>query len=153
MGSLALINLSLHVLAAFVWIGSSVFLTLLWFIPVRGTIDQISWEQLHLALGKRYLRWSWLAIEILLLTGIFNLLRVGIDSGFSFQPAFVRRLTGKLLIVLLMIGLQAGLGLVWFPRLAQVRFAGAAEQAVRRALVAITAGGGAALWLAMVLHT
>ena len=152
MGSLGLLNLSLHLFAAFIWIGSSAFFSLLWLPPARGSIDPIAWEELLVGLGRRYLRWSWLAIEILLLTGIFNLLRVGIDSGFAFQPAFLRRLISKLLIVLVMIGLQAGLSLAWMPRRASGPSARGAERAVRRALVATSIGGGVALWLGMILR-
>lgn len=152
MDSLGLFNLSLHLFAAFIWIGSSSFLSLLWLPAVRRDVDPISWEELLVALGKRYLRWSWLAIEILVLTGVFNLLRVGIDSGFAFHPAFLSRLIGKLVIVLVMIGIQIGLSLAWMPRLARGRFEGTAERAVRRALVATSAGGAVALWLAMMLR-
>src|ERR1700675_2288548 len=133
MSSLWLFNLSLHLLAVFVWIGSSAFFSLLWGPMVRRSIDPISWKELRLGLGRRYLRWSWAAIEILLLTGILNILRVGLERGFAFQPAFLRRLIGKLLIVLVMIGLQTGLSLVWMPRLAKGVSGEEAERPVRRA--------------------
>ncbi len=152
MGSLGLLNLSLHLFAAFTWIGSSAFFSLLWLPPVRRSIDPASWEELLLRLGRRYLRWSWLAIELLVLTGIFNLLRVGVDIGFAFQPAFLRRLTGKLLIVSAMIGIQIGLSLAWMPRLARSSSAEGAKRQVRRGLIATSVGGGVALWLAMMLH-
>ncbi len=152
MDSLGLLNLSVHLFAAFIWIGSSSFLSLLWLPAVRRNVDPNSWEELLVGLGRRYLRWSWLAIEILVLTGIFNLLRVGVDSGFAFHPAFLRHLIGKLLIVLVMIGIQIGLSLAWMPRLARGRFGRTAERAVRRALVATSAGGAVALWVAMMLR-
>lgn len=152
MSSLWLFNLSLHLFAAFVWIGSSVFFSLLWVPMVRRSIDPISWKELRLGLGRRYLRWSWAAIEILLLTGILNILRVGLERGFAFQPAFLKRLIGKLLIVLVMIGFQAGLSLVWMPRLAKGVSEEEAERPVRRALIAASVLGAVALWLAMTLR-
>ncbi len=152
MSSLGLLNLSLHLFAAFTWIGTSSFLSLLWLPAVRRSLDPISWEELLLGLGRRYLRWSWLAIEILVLTGLFNFLTVGIDSGFAFQPVFLRHLFGKLVIVLVMIGIQIGLSLAWMPRLARNRCGRTPERAVRRALVATSAGGAVALWLAMMLR-
>ena len=142
----------LHLLAAFTWVGSSAFFSLLWLPPVRRNMDPASWGELLVGLGRRYLRWSWLAIELLVLTGIFNLLRVGVDVGFAFQPAFLRRLIGKLLIVSAMIGIQIGLSLAWMPRLARSPSVEAAERQVRRALVAASVGGGVAPWLAMTLH-
>ena len=152
MSSLWLFNLSLHLFAAFLWIGCSAFFSLLWVPMVRRSIDPISWQELRLGLGRRYLRWSWAAIEILLLTGILNILRVGLERGFAFQPAFLRRLIGKLLIVLVMIGFQTGLSLVWMPKLAKGVSGEEAERPVRRALVATSVGGAVAMWLAMMLR-
>ena len=152
MGSLGLLVLSMHLFAAFIWIGSATFFSLLWLPQVRTGIDPSSWEDLLLGLARRYLRWSWLAIEILLLTGIFNLLRVGIDTGFTFPPAFMRRLSAKLLIVSLMIGLQIGLGLSWIPKVAKRPSGRGPERAVRRALMTTSVAGGVAMWLAMTLR-
>ena len=152
MGSLGLFNLSLHLFAAFTWIGSSALFSMLWLPPVRRSIDRASWEELLLGLGRRYLRCSWLAIEVLVLTGVFNLLRVGVDIGFAFQPAFLRRLIGKLLIVSAMIGVQFGLSLAWMPRLERSPSVEGAKRQVRRGLVATSVGGGLALWLAMMLR-
>ena len=152
MGPLALVNLSLHLCAAFIWIGSSVFLTLLWFPPFRESIGSICWLEFFLTLGRRYLRGSWLAIEVLVLTGIFNLLRVGVDSGFVFQPAFLRRLIGKLLIVAGLIALQIGLSRVWLPRLGKEGSGGRAGRPIIRALVATSVGGGVALLLGLMLR-
>ena len=152
MGSLGLLNLSMHLFAAFIWIGSSAFFSLLWLPRVRAGIDPISWEELLLGLAKRYLRWSWLAIEILLLTGIFNILRVGVDTGFTFPPVFIRRLLAKLLIVAIMIGIQIGLSFSWIPNVARRPFTRKSERAVRRALVATSVGGGVAMWLALTLR-
>ena len=152
MPSLRLLNLWLHLCAASVWIGAAVSLAFLWLPQVRAKIDPASWEELLLGLGRRYVRWAWVAIELLVLTGIFNLMSVGIDTGFTFPPAFLRRLIAKLFVVLLMIGIQIGLSLAWVPRLANALSAGRAERAVRRALVATSLGGGVVVWLAMSLR-
>ena len=152
MPSLRLLNLWLHLCAASVWIGAAVSLAFVWLPQVRAKIDPASWKELLLGLGRRYVRWTWVAIELLLLTGIFNLLSVGIDTGFAFPPAFLRRLIAKLLVVLVMIGLQIGLSLAWVPRLAKGLSAGRAERAMRRAVVATSLGGGVVVWLAMSLR-
>jgi uncharacterized membrane protein len=153
MTSLRLANLWLHLFAASIWIGIPAFLTLLWLPQVRKGIDPVSWEELLLRLGSRYVRWAWLAIHILVLTGIFNVLSIGIESGFAFPPAFLRRLIAKLVIVLLMVALQIGLSVVWLPRLAKGPSGGAAERAIRRAFLATSIAGSLALWLAMMLRS
>ena len=152
MGSLRLLNLWLHIVAASIWIGSSASLSLLWLPQVRSGVEPATWKELLVGLGRRHVRWAWLAIEILLLTGIFNLVSVGIDSGFAFQPPFLRRLIAKLSIVLVMIGLQLGLSLAWLPSLAKGPSTGPAGRAARRALIATGVGGAIVVWLAMTLR-
>jgi len=152
MTSLRLVNLWLHLFAASIWIGVSAFLTILWLPQVRKGIDPVSWEELLLRLGRRYIRWAWLAIETVVLTGIFNILSIGIESGFAFPPAFLRRLIAKLVIVLLMVALQIGLSVIWLPRLAKGPSGGVAEKAIRRVLLATSIAGALALWLALMLR-
>ncbi|MGH7429087.1 MAG: CopD family protein [Candidatus Methylomirabilaceae bacterium] len=151
MTALRLLNLWLHLAAAFVWIGASASVALLWLPHVRAGIDPASWEELIFRIARRYVRWAWAAIHLLLLTGVFNLLSAGVAHGFAFPAEFLTRLIAKLLIVVVMIGAQIGLGLAWVPRLARRDAGGAAERAVRRALVATGIGGGVALWLGMML--
>ncbi len=152
MTSLRLLNLWLHLTAAFVWIGASASLALLWLPHVRAGLDPASWEELVLRLVRRYVRWAWAAIHLLLLTGIFNLLSVGVAHGFAFPPEFLTRLIAKLLIVVVMIGIQTGLGLAWVPGLERRDAGGGPERAIRWALVASGFAGGAALWLGMMLR-
>jgi len=152
MTSLRLVNLWLHLFAASIWIGIPAFLTLLWLPQVRKGIDPVSWEELLLRLGRRYIRWAWLAIHIVVLTGIFNVLSIGTASGFAFPPAFLRRLIAKLVIVALMVALQIGLSVVWLPRLARGPSGGVAEKAIRRVFLATSIAGGLVLWLAMMLR-
>src|SRR3989304_8595001 len=142
MTSLRLVNLWLHLFAASLWIVFPAFLPLLWLPQVRKGIDPVSWEELLLRLGRRHVRWAWLAIHIVVLTGIFNVLSIGTGSGFAFPPAFLRRLIAKLVIVLLMAALQIGLSVVWLPRLARGPSGGGAEKAIRRAFLAPSPAGG-----------
>jgi len=152
MTSLRLVNLWLHLFAASIWIGVPAFLTVLWLPQVRKGVDPVSWEELLLRLGRRYIRWAWLAIHIVVLTGIFNVLSIGIESGFAFPPAFLRRLITKLAIVLLMAALQIGLSVVWLRRLARGPSGGVAERAIRRVLLATSIAGALTLWLALMLR-
>lgn len=151
MVSLRLLNLWLHLLAASIWIGASVSLSFLWLPQFRARTDPATWDELLLSLGRRYLRWAWLAIQILLLTGVFNLLSVGMESGFAFPPAFLKRIIAKLFIVSVMVGVQIGLSVAWVPRLARGPSGKEAERAVCRALIATGVGGGVAVWLALML--
>jgi len=146
-----LFNLWLHLSAAFVWIGASASLALLWLPHVRAGIDPTSRKALLIPLARRYIRWAWAAIHLLLLTGMFNLVSVGVAYGFAFPPTFLTRLIAKLFIVVVMIGVQIGLGVAWVPRLARRQSGGEAERVVGRALVATGIGGGVALWLGMML--
>ena len=152
MTALRLFNLWLHLSAAFVWIGASASLALLWLPHVRAGIDPASRHALLMPLARRYIRWAWAAIHLLLLTGIFNLVSVGVAYGFAFPPAFLTRLIAKLVIVVAMIGGQIGLGVAWVPRLAGRQSGGAPERAVGRALIATGIGGSVALWLGMMLQ-
>jgi uncharacterized membrane protein len=149
--ALRLFNLWLHLFAAFVWIGASASLALLWLPHVSAGIDSTSREALLIPLARRYVRWAWAAIHLLLLTGVFNLVSVGIAHGFAFPRTFLTRLIAKLLIVIVMIGFQIGLAVAWVPRLASRKSGLNAERPVRRALVATGVGGAAALWLGMML--
>jgi uncharacterized membrane protein len=152
MTSLRLVNLWLHLLAASIWISVPALLASLWLPQVRKSLDPPSWEELLIHLGRRYVAWAWLAIHVVVLTGIFNVVSIGVESGFVFPPAFLKRFIAKLLIVLLMIGLQTGLSLVWLPRLARGPSGGVAERRIARALVATSVAGLLALWLGMTLR-
>jgi uncharacterized membrane protein len=152
MTSLRLVNLWLHLLAASIWISVPAFLSLLWLPQVRKSLDPPSWEELLLHLARRYIGWAWLAIHVVVLTGIFNVVSIGVETGFTFPTAFLKRLVAKLLIVLLMIGLQTALSLVWLPRIARGPSGAVAEQPIGRALVATSIAGALALWLGMALR-
>jgi uncharacterized membrane protein len=150
--SLRLLNLWFHLLAASAWVGLSTFVAILWLPQIRGKLAHGLWEDLVGALVGRYVRWAWGAIHLLLLTGIFNLLSVGIDTGFTFPAAFLKRLIAKLAVVLLMIGIQVGLSVSWLPRFTERGPEAGSGRAVRRALVATSVSGAVALWLGLVLR-
>jgi uncharacterized membrane protein len=150
--ALRLVNLWLHLSAAFVWIGASASLALLWLPYVSARIDPASRAALLIPVARRYVRWAWAAIHLLLLTGVFNLVSAGVAYGFAFPRTFLTRLIVKLVIVIIMIGIQIGLAVAWVPRLARGRSGSGAERQIRRALVATGIGGAVALWLGMMLQ-
>jgi hypothetical protein len=52
-------------------------------------------------------------MEAVILTGILNVLLRGLASGGAFSRGFVAMLSVKLLLVLLMVGSQVWMGILW----------------------------------------
>jgi uncharacterized membrane protein len=109
----------LHLLAAMLWIGGLFFQLLV----VRPTLNRATTvrEQVRLGLSLegRFRAVLWPAVGVVLLTGLYNvmnLLMAMTQAGVSLPTAFVRILGIKLLLVVLMIGLQAVQQLVLRPR-------------------------------------
>jgi uncharacterized membrane protein len=109
----------LHLLAAMIWIGGLFFQLLV----VRPTLNRatIIREQVRLGLSLegRFRAVMWPAVGVVLLTGLYNvmnLLMATTQAGMSLPAAFVRILGIKLLLVVLMIGLQAVQQWVLRPR-------------------------------------
>lgn len=67
------LNVFLHILAAFVWLGGMFFLGLVGAPALRAVEPPALRSALFRALGLRFRRIGWIAIGILLLTGILNL--------------------------------------------------------------------------------
>lgn len=144
-----LLNLWLHMVAAAVWIGASASLALLWFPPLRERIAPDAWNALLWTLGRRYIQWAWLAIHALVLSGIVNVLGIATETGLAFRPAFLGRLVGKLLLVLVMLLLQCALGFIWLPRLQRAPSGVTAQPLLAGAFAATSVLGGLVVWLAM----
>jgi copper resistance protein D len=109
----------LHLLAAMIWIGGLFFQLLV----VRPTLNRATTvrEQVRLGLSLegRFRAILWPAVGVVLLTGLYNvmnLLMATTQAGVRLPTAFVRFLGIKLLLVVLMIGLQAVQQLVLRPR-------------------------------------
>lgn len=82
------ISLFLHVMAAMLWIGGMLFLTLI-IAPFLKTLnDQKQKTFLYQAIGTRYRFWGWIAIVTLLITGPLNLYLMGISPLVIFNPTF-----------------------------------------------------------------
>lgn len=109
----------LHLLAAVIWIGGLFFQLLV----VRPTLNRAATvrEQVRLGLSLegRFRAVMWPAVGVVLLTGLYNvmnLLMATAQAGVSLPTAFVRILGTKLLLVVLMIGLQVVQQLILRPR-------------------------------------
>jgi putative copper export protein len=70
--SLSLLARSLHVLTAIVWIGGMLFIALV-LVPVVRRLEPADRLRLVQATGLRFRRVGWIALSLLLLSGLLNL--------------------------------------------------------------------------------
>lgn len=111
--SLYFLSVTLHVLAAFLWLGGLFFLAAVG-APVLRRVEPVDLRaRLFEKLGVRFRLVGWIAIAVLVLTGLANLhfrgfLRVEVlgDAGF-WTHAYGRALAWKLSLVASMAGLAA----------------------------------------------
>jgi putative copper export protein len=90
-----------HILAAAAWIGGAASLLGLLSSPeVKET-----GRRLHFLTSR--------AMEVLVLTGVLNIVVRGASFSASFNPAFFAMLSVKMALFLLMAGLQIWLGIGW----------------------------------------
>ena len=89
--ALAGVRLSLHVVAASVWVGGQ--LTLAGLVPTARRLGEAAPRQL----ARAFARLSWPAYGVLLATGIWNVLAVGSGQGTAWQAV----LAVKIAVVLL----------------------------------------------------
>ncbi|MBI4573030.1 MAG: hypothetical protein HY713_07050 [candidate division NC10 bacterium] len=116
----------LHLLATAAWLGGGAAM-LLAILPGMGEGREGG------AAAKRAHFLTSRAMEVVVITGILNLLLRGMGSGAGFSRAFVAMLSLKVLLVLVMAGLQVWMGIAW------KREADAVGVAARRARGALTA--------------
>jgi putative copper resistance protein D len=112
MRTLYFITVGLHLLTAIFWIGGLLFLALAVVPVVRRPAFRALSPALLEAIGLRFRSLGWIAMGVLVLTGLINLLARGVTPALLMDPtfwggAFGRALAGKLLTVALVIGLNA----------------------------------------------
>lgn len=112
MRTLYFISVGLHLAAAIFWIGGLLFLALA-VVPVlrQPAFRPISPAFLE-AVGLRFRTLGWIAMGVLILTGLINLSARGVTLALLLDPAFWsgpfgRALAGKLVAVSLVIVLNA----------------------------------------------
>jgi len=127
-------NVTVHVLAALLWLGGMFFLAVVGAPALRAVEPPRLRQQLFQALGTRFRRAGWVAISVLVVTGIGNLyFRGWLHEAVLTDGAFWRTGTGialavKLACVITMITLSAVHDFVLGPR------AGRAEPGSARAV-------------------
>jgi copper resistance protein D len=107
------LNVTIHVLAALLWLGGMFFLAAVG-APVLRKIEPPKLRaELFRQLGEQFRRVGWTAIGVLLVTGIMNLYFRGLlqpevwTSGAFWGTSIGQALAWKLVAVVLMIGISA----------------------------------------------
>lgn len=102
----------IHVLAAFIWLGGMFFIALV-AVPILRKIESPAKRSEILSItAKRFRVVSWIAISVLLVTGLFNAINHGvtiglISTGVFFYSYFGKVLTVKVILVFIMVVLSA----------------------------------------------
>ncbi|MGQ4809316.1 hypothetical protein NKDENANG_02732 [Candidatus Entotheonellaceae bacterium PAL068K] len=108
--SFRLLILWLHLFGAVVWIGGLVFQLLIVAPALKRAPFAIERYRFGVSLEARFRYVMWPAVGLVLLTGIYNVMNVLYATalaGGSVPPSFVRLLSVKLLLVVLMLALHA----------------------------------------------
>lgn len=118
---------TLHLLAALLWLGGMLFLAAVGAPVLRQVQDPAVRQDLFRGLGSRFRTVGWVAIAVLLITGLANLhlrgvLRLDVmGSGEFWATAFGRALAWKLALVGVMLAVQAIHDFVHGPRASRLR--------------------------------
>ncbi len=115
----------LHLLAAATWLGGGA-VVLLAILPGMGEGAQTT------AMARRAHFLTSRAMEILVITGVFNVVIRGMGTGMAFSRAFVAMLSLKIVLLIIMAALQVWMGIAW------KREGQAVSAAVQRARGALT---------------
>lgn len=114
--------LTIHVLAAIVWLGGMFFISLV-LVPSLRTLEPLTKRtEILSATARRFSLVSWTAILVLLITGAINSVNRGItihliSSGKLFSSHFGIILTFKVFLVLVMILISAVHDFILGPKL------------------------------------
>ena len=102
--SLATWILWVHILAAAVWLGGAAM--------VRLAVVPLA-EEARVAAARRGHFLTSRAMEILILTGLLNILVKGLQSSFALSAGFFAMLSLKMALVAVMVGMQIWMGVGW----------------------------------------
>jgi putative copper export protein len=135
---LYLLNVTVHVTAAVLWLGGTFFLALVG-APVLGKVEPPALRaSLFAELGRRFRSLGWIALGLLLVTGTLNLYfrgvltAVSMGSSHLWRTPFGRTLALKLFLVALMLLIQALHDFRWGPTASRAQPGTPAAAAFRR---------------------
>jgi uncharacterized membrane protein len=133
------ISVTVHLLAAFVWLGGMFFLGLVGAPVLRAVEPENLRQRLFNALGSRFRVIGWVTIAILIATGLLNMQYRGLLQwdGVLAEPAFWRSavgraLAGKLAAVVIMIVLSGVHDFILGPAASRASAGSAASRRLRR---------------------
>ena len=113
------LNLWLHLVSLVIWIGGIVFFLFV-FGPAVHTLPPGAGVQV-LDKGRKSLQiLSWIAINLLLITGVFNLIFRGMATGFQLGPVYYSILVLKLFLFLAMVFHHSLQAFKYAPRIASL---------------------------------
>src|SRR5512146_521452 len=122
------VNITIHVLAAMLWLGGMFFLGVVGAPALRAVEPPVLRQRLFQELGVRFRTVGWIAITVLVLTGLVNLHYRGWLhwNGVLASPAFWKTSVGtalavKLLSVVVMLAVSAVHDFVLGPLAGRVR--------------------------------
>jgi len=144
MGSLYYLNVTVHVLAALVWLGGMFFLALVGAPVLRAVENPELRQRLFDQLGMRFRSVGWIALGVLLVTGLINLhFRGFLSWRVLTDPQFVRSpwgfaFTVKSLALVVMLVIEGYHDWVLGPRAGRV-VAGSPEALSLRSRAALYA--------------
>jgi putative copper export protein len=112
------LNLWLHILAAVIWIGGMLFLSLV-AVPVLRQVDSpVLRSDLFRMMAQRFRRLVWICIAVLILTGIVNMAYYGNTSAGS---PYQKVLSIKLGLVTVLVALGVAHDALIGPRAARAQ--------------------------------
>ena len=102
--SLATWILWVHILAAAMWLGGA---------AAMGAAVLPAAEGARVAVARRVHFLTSRAMEVVVLTGLLNVLLKGLQSSFTLSPGFFGMLSLKMVLLVAMAAIQIWLGAVW----------------------------------------
>lgn len=96
----------LHLLAVAAWLGGGA-MVLLAILPGVGEGTQAA------AAARRAHFLTSRAMEVVVVTGVLNVVARGMESGMTFSRGFVAMLSVKIVLLVVMAGLQVWMGIAW----------------------------------------
>ncbi len=124
MGALYFLNVTLHVLAALLWLGGMFFLALVGAPLLRGVEPPQLRQRLFHQLGSRFRTVGWVSISVLLVTGTLNLYFHGwlplMGQAAFWRTALGHTLAAKLAAVTIMVTVSAVHDFIDGPRAGRV---------------------------------
>ncbi len=120
--NLQTVNLTIHLLAAFMWIGGMMFLSAV-AVPALRKVEAPERARVFSLIGRQFRIVGWISIAVLIITGVLNLsyLGIGLDELTStafWSGRFGRQLAIKTGLIAAMLALSALHDFVLGPRAA-----------------------------------